>query len=257
MTPARERELVLAAAAGDQAACVELVDAFLPAIAGVARRYQSAFGVQRSELLQEGVVGLLRASKRFDPAIGTSFWAYASWWVRQSMQQLVSEVSRPTVLSDRGQRVLARAREARRAHVQHHGRQPTIAELAAASGLSHEHVQSILVAESPPRVLSEPLYVDDGTPGTLGEQIADPVSEDEYERVIGQLVTEQVRALTDALEERERSILYDHYGVGRPPRTLREIGGSLGLSSERVRQIEEQALEKLRAAAFFSSPTAS
>jgi RNA polymerase primary sigma factor len=246
---ARERELVLAAAAGDHAACEELVEAFLPAIAGVARRYLAAYSVQRSELLQEGVVGLLRAVKRFDPTLGTPFWAYASWWVRQAMQELVSELARPTVLSDRAQRALARVREARRAYVQDYGREPSTAELRAASGLSREQVESILAVESAPRVLSEPLQVDGWTAGTLGEQIADPVSEDEYERIIEQLLTEQVRTLIDALDDRERSILYAHYGVGCPSQTFREIGGSLSLSAERVRQIEEHALVKLRAAA--------
>jgi len=249
VAPARERELVLAAAAGDRAACEELVQAFLPAIAGVARRYRGAYSVQRPELMQEGVVGMLRAIKRFDPTLGTPFWAYATWWVRQAMQQLVSELARPTVLSDRAQRALARVREARRAYVQEYGREPSTSELKAASGLSHEQVESILAAERADRVLSEPLQVDDWTAGTLGEQIADPVSEDEYERIIEQLVAEQVPTLMDGLDDRERSILCAHYGVGCPPQTFREIGGSLGLSAERVRQIEEQALDKLRAAA--------
>jgi RNA polymerase sigma factor (sigma-70 family) len=253
LPPARERELVLAAAAGDPAALEELVEAFLPAIAGIARRYRAAFSVERSELLQEGVVGLLRAVKRFDPTVRTPFWAYASWWVRQAMQQLVSEVSRPTVLSDRAQRAFARVREARRTHVQEHGREPSTTELAVTTELSREQVERILVTERAPRTLSESVEIDDWTPGTLGE-IADPVSEEDFERVLEQLVTEQVRTLMDALDDRERSILYDHYGVDRPPLTFREIGCRLGISAERVRQIEEQALDKLRAAASSSDP---
>ena len=254
LAPAHERELVLAAAAGDRAACEELVEAFLPAIGGVARRYRTVRSVERAELLQEGVVGLLRAIRRFDPGISTPFWAYASWWVRQAMQQLVSEVARPTVLSDRAQRALARVREARRAHLQQHRREPSTAELAAASGLSRDQVERILVVERAPRQLSQQVEADDWTTGTLADHIADPVSEDEYERILEQLVTEQVSPLTDELDGRERSILYEHYGVSGPPRPLREIAASLGLSAERVRQIEEQALEKLRAAAS-SGPT--
>jgi RNA polymerase primary sigma factor len=249
LTPTRERELVLAAGAGDRAACEELVQTFLPAIAGIARRYRATPGVQRSELLQEGVVGLLQAVKRFDPSVGAPFWTYASWWVRQAMQHLVSELARPTVLSDRAQRALAHVREARRALVQAHGHEPSSAELAVATGFSRRQIDGILAAEHPPRLLSEPVEITDGAAGTLVEQLADPVSEDEYERVIEQLVTVQVRELTVGLDDRERSILHEHYGVGRPARTLREIGTSLGLSAERVRQIEEQALAKLRGAA--------
>src|SRR3979411_233734 len=79
LSPARERDLVAAAEAGDTAACAQLVEAFMPAIAGVARLYRNVAGVERDELLQEGVVGLLRAVRRYDPGRGAPFWSYASW----------------------------------------------------------------------------------------------------------------------------------------------------------------------------------
>jgi RNA polymerase primary sigma factor len=139
-------------------------------------------------------------------------------------------------------------------HVRDYGREPSTAELAAASALSRAQVESILSAERTPRLLSEPVEVSDGAAGTLVDVIADDVSEDEYERIFDRLATEQVRKLTDALDDRERSILYAHYGIGGSPRTLREIGASLGLSAERVRQIEEQTLEKLRRSATLDPP---
>jgi len=248
LTPARERQLVMAAAAGDPEACEELVDAFLPAIAGVARLYRNVAAVQRAELLQEGVVGLLRAIRRFDPSLNTPFWAYATWWVRQGMQQLISEVTRPTVLSDRAQRGLARIREARRAHVEAEGREPSPRELAALVDLSLEQVESLLAVERTPQPLEA--RASDGGPSVIGETLADPVAEEEYERVMTRLEIETIRDLTKTLDAREREILYLHYGLeGAPPQTLRAIGETIGISAERVRQIEAQTLEKLRRSA--------
>jgi RNA polymerase sigma factor (sigma-70 family) len=248
LTPARERQLVMAAAAGDPEACEELVDAFLPAIAGVARLYRNVAAVERAELLQEGVVGLLRAIRRFDPSLNTPFWAYATWWVRQGMQQLISEVTRPTVLSDRAQRGLARIREARRAHVEAEGREPSPRELAALVDLSLEQVESLLAVERTPQPLEA--RANDGGPSVIGDSLADPVAEDEYERVMTRLEIETIRDLTKTLDAREREILYLHYGLeGAPPQTLRAIGETIGISAERVRQIEEQTLEKLRRSA--------
>jgi RNA polymerase primary sigma factor len=248
LTPARERQLVMAAAAGYSRATAELVAAFLPAIGGVARLYRGAETIDRAELLQEGVVGLLRAVRRFDPSLGTPFWAYARWWVRQAIQQLVSELSRPTVLSDRAQRELANIRAARRTYVQAHGREPSPSELAALVDLPLGQVESLLVAERVPKPL-EVRY--DADPSDAGDvALVDPGAEDEYERILSRLETERIRDLTEVLAAREREILYQHYGLEGPRSTLRAIGEALGLSAERVRQIEERALEKLRAAAL-------
>jgi RNA polymerase primary sigma factor len=248
LTPERERELVVATAAGDPTACEQLVQAFLPAISGVARLYRGS-SVERGELLQDGVVGLMRACRRFDPGLGTPFWAYATWWVRQAMQQLVASQTGPTVLSDRALRGLARLKEARRAHLQAHGREPSADELVEETGLPREQIDSLLVAERAPRGLDEPFGSAEGS-ATLGEVLADPDAEDEYEKVEERLEMERIRDLADSLSDREQRVIYEHYGVGRPARTLREIGEELGVSAERVRQIEEQTLEKLRNAAL-------
>jgi RNA polymerase sigma factor (sigma-70 family) len=247
VTPERERALVIAAAVGDPKASAALVEAFLPAISAVARLYRHTPGVEHAELVQEGVVGLLRALKRFDPTLGTPFWAYSSWWVRQAMQQLVAEVTRPIVLSDRALRSLARIREARRSFLQENGREPSVDEIAAAAGLARHQAYNLLAIERTPRGLEEAAGSPDSS-ATLADLIVDPDAEGEYAGVLARLEIEQVRDLTEGLAERERRILCEHYGLDRPARTLREIGDELGLSAERVRQIEEQALGRLRAA---------
>jgi RNA polymerase sigma factor (sigma-70 family) len=109
-----ERALVEAAKAGDPGARARLVEAYIPRIAALARIYRGGPGIEHVELLQEGVMGLLRALERYDPDRGP-FWPYAAWWVRQAMQQLVAELTRPAVLSDRSLRQLARLKDAYRA----------------------------------------------------------------------------------------------------------------------------------------------
>ena len=113
LTVSQERDLVIAAECGDSDACRKLVEAFLPAIGGLARGFQGS-RVEHRELLQEGVAGLLFAARRYDPELGTPFWAYASFWVRKAMQELVAELAHPVALSDRAVRELARINEARR-----------------------------------------------------------------------------------------------------------------------------------------------
>ncbi|MDX6658534.1 MAG: polymerase primary sigma factor [Solirubrobacteraceae bacterium] len=249
-----ERALVAAAAVGDPAAASALVEAFLPTISGVAQMYRNVKAVERTELIQEGVVGLLRALKRYDPSLGTPFWGYASWWVRQAMQQLVAEVTRPMVLSDRALRGLARVKAARAAFLQEHARDPTSDELADAVELTREQVDSLLAIERTPRGLEEPIGGEAGVAGTLGELIEDPGAQAAFASVLDRFEIEQVRDLTEALDDRERRILTDHYGLGRPARTLREIGDDLGVSAERVRQIEERTLARLRDAVASPAP---
>jgi RNA polymerase primary sigma factor len=237
--------LVAAAEGGDRAACRQLVESFLPAIGGLARRFDVGGLVQRSELMQEGVAGLLFAAKRYDPRMQTPFWAYASHWVRKAMQELVAEVTRPAALSDHAVRGLAQVKAARRDHLQAHAAEPTSAELAAATGLTQERVDSLLAIDRTPRSFEEPFRTEEGITA-FGETVADPGAEKEYDRVLDTMEIEAVRDLADGLGERERVVLSAHYGLGRPQQTLNEIGSDLGLTAERIRQIEKEALEKLR-----------
>jgi RNA polymerase primary sigma factor len=243
-----ELDLVLAAQR-DRAARARLLDAFRPLIASVARPYARSTSVHAAELMQEGAVGLLRALERYDASLGTPFWAYAGWWVRQAMQQLVSELMRPVVLSDRAVRQLAQIKRTRSRLSQANGREPGIAELAASTGLTREQIAQLIAAERRPRALEEPIDGDDGTKSSLGELLADPAAEDAYDRVTWRAHLHQLPRLLDALNDRERTIVRGHYGLDGPPRTLRELAGALGVSAERVRQIEHNALDKLRVAA--------
>jgi RNA polymerase sigma factor (sigma-70 family) len=244
-----ERRLVEAAKAGDRRAREELVEAFLPLIASVARVYRGSPTITRVELMQEGVVGLLRALERYDPSLGVPFWGYATWWVRQAMQQLIAELTRPMVLSDRALRQLSQLKRAHGEYVTEHGREPSGNELADRTGLSHAQVGEMLALERVPQSMDEPVQGGEGDVGAFGELLADPLSEDAYEDLLDHSEIEQIRALLGSLNDRERMILRARYGVGRPEESLRDIGERIGLSGERVRQIEQRALGKLRAAA--------
>jgi RNA polymerase primary sigma factor len=242
-----DRFALVLAAQVDPGRREELIDEFRPLIATVARPYCRHGSIERHELIQQGVVGLLEALKRYDPSLGTPFWAYASWWVRQAMQQVTSELDGPIVLSDRARRALSRLTAARRACLQEHRREPTRTELAAEAELDVGHVESLLAANSPARALEE--RIGDGDDGLcLGDLLADPRAEDEFERVSRRAAPKGVPALLAMLSDRERLVVSRRFGLDGEARTLRDIAGDLGVSAERVRQIEERALETLRTA---------
>jgi RNA polymerase sigma factor (sigma-70 family) len=164
------------------------------------------------------------------------------------MQELVAQMTGPMVLSDRALRQLARVKDAHREHVQAHGGEPSVGDLAEATGFPREHVESLLAAERTPLGLDEPIAGEEGSFPTIVEMLSDPTAEDEFDRVASRLRVDAVRGLPGGLTRRERGILRARYGLGCAPETLREVAGRLGLSAERVRQIEQEALGKIRVA---------
>ena len=252
LTPSEEQSLVVAAEGGDADARRRLVEAFMPAIAGIARGFPSGAGIETRELVHEGVAGLLFAARRYDPRLNTPFWAYASFWVRKAMQELVAELTRPVALSDRAVRALAQVRAARSDHVRAHGTEPTHEQLSAATGFTRAQLESLRATERRARALEEPLGEEAG--GTVGDAIADPLAELAYEHVLDEIERRDVRHLTDQLDERERAVVHAHYGLGQPAQTLNQIGTGLGLTAERARQIEAAALRKMRDALTRPAP---
>jgi RNA polymerase primary sigma factor len=254
LTALQERDLVIAAERGDADACRRLVEAFLPAIGNLARTFQHT-RVERLELLHEGVAGLLVAARRYDTMLDTPFWAYASFWVRKAMQELVAELTRPVALSDRAVRELAQVRRARSEHLKFHGVEPSPDELSRATGLTPAQLERLQATERTPRSMQEQLSGGDEATATIGDTIADPTAEDALQQVLDAFEIRHVRDLTEQLDERERTVIRAHYGLGQDAQTLSEIGAGLGLTAERARQIEAGALGKLRAALSQSAPT--
>jgi RNA polymerase primary sigma factor len=244
----REHQLVLAAKHGDDTDRDALVRAFTPLIAGTARGYWTLPMIDREELMQEGFVGLLRALDRFDPALGAPFWAYASWWVRQAMQQLASELGGTIVLSDRAHRKIARIRDAWRELLQRDCREPCPDAIARETGLARDEVERLIAATRPPRALEEPVGGDRDDDETLGDRLDDPRAVEAFERIPRRDEAEQLLRLLAILSERERAIIAGRFGLDGRECTLRELGDGLGVSAERVRQIETESLDKLRAA---------
>jgi len=231
LTPA----LVVAAANGARTERDRLVAVHMPAIRAIARQYRRHPRVGEAELVQAGVVGLLCAVDRFDPHTGTPLWAYAAWWVRGAIQQVVAELSGPCVLSDRALRRLARLRRA-----------DGDADAAALAGVPSADNEALKAASRQARSLDEPVAA--GAGDTVGDVLCDPGAEEPSEWAERHDTLRRVHELLPALASSERRVLSGRFPADDCPRTLGDLGDELGVSAERVRQIEQSALSKLRTA---------
>jgi RNA polymerase primary sigma factor len=243
-------ELIADAKAGDQRAREQVVAAHLPRIAAMARRYAVSPQVERLELIQEGVVGLLQALQRYDPDRGVPLWAYAKPTVERSMLRLLGELSDAVELSGHGRRHLSRLRTAEQDLMRENRRLPTRAEIIERSGVERELAEQIFADTATPRSMQEPVRTPEGDViGVFGDLVDDPRAGDAYDEVLDEIEAEELLGLLSVLSDRERRILEAHYGLDGEPQTHKEIAERLGISVHRVRQIERRALNKLRRAA--------
>jgi RNA polymerase primary sigma factor len=242
----REEEVDLAQRIrkGEEEALDKLVRSNLRFVVSVAKKYQNQ-GVSLSDLINEGNIGLIRAARKFDETKGIKFISYAVWWIRQAILQALAEQSRIVRVPLNRAGALHRIGKRSAMLLQELGREPTVEELADELDLSEDEVRRTLSLSQSHLSLDAPL-----TPGEdnrlidyLPDQFAPGPDDETYDRALMDTVEEAL----GTLKEREAKILRLYFGLdGQEPMTLEEIGSLLGITRERVRQIKEKALLRLR-----------
>jgi RNA polymerase primary sigma factor len=242
LTAAEEVALAKRVERGDPAAKERMINSNLRLVVSIAKRY-TGHGVPLLDLVQDGVIGLNRAVEKFDWRKGYKFSTYATWWIRQAVQRSVSGQSRtirvPTHVHERRQTL---ARRARRLELEL-GRPPTHEELAEATGLSLKHVDEALGVPEARVSLNQPVGSDEE--GELGDLFADESADDPGELAEESLRRRAVRLALAELPEGERRILELRFGFDGEPLSLEAISAELGLTRERIRELEGKALAKL------------
>jgi RNA polymerase primary sigma factor len=246
LTPAEERELARRKDEGDEAAKRRLIECNLRLVMSITRNYVNS-GVPLLDLIQEGNLGLIRAVEKFDYKMGYKLSTYATWWIRQAVTRAIADQGRtirlPVHVVDQVRRVM----RARRILTQKLNRDPLPEEIAKESGFEVKRVRELLELVEDPVSLETP--VGDGD-SMYGDMIEDVNSERPDESLAEMLRGSELQTALSQLSERMRHVLELRFGLtGAAPKTLEEVGIELGVTRERVRQLESRALRELQAAA--------
>ena len=246
LTPTEERELARRKDAGDEAAKRKLIESNLRLVMSITRNYTKA-GVPLLDLIQEGNLGLIRAVEKFDYKMGFKLSTYATWWIRQSVTRALAEQGRtirlPVHVADQVRQVT----RGRRLLAQKLNRDPSVDEISEETGFTMERVEELLGLVQDPVSLETP--VGDGE-SLYGDLVEDTKTAGPDVETAERLRTHELAAALDQLKPRMRQVVALRFGLdGAAPKTLEEVGRELGVTRERIRQLETRALQELRTVA--------
>lgn len=246
LTPEEEVKLAARIKRGNKKAREQMIKANLRLVVKIAHDF-SNFGLPLLDLISEGNIGLMKAVERFDPKKGGKLSTYASWWIKQSIKRALANQSKtirlPVHLVDK----IAKIRRVAAQMTEELGREPSDDELAEELGLSVVKVTNLKNAAVRPASLDARINAEDDTP--FGDLVGDERAEDPFEALRDKDLRDEVGDLLDALDARERKIIAYRFGLGGGrERTLEEVGRKFGVTRERIRQLQNIALQKMRKA---------
>ena len=244
LTPQEEIELAARIKKGDKKAREQMIKANLRLVVKIARDYEG-IGLPLLDLISEGNIGLMKAVERFDPAKGGKLSTYGSWWIKQSIKRALANQSKtirlPVHLVDK----ISKMRRTAMRLQEELGREPTDEELGEELGISGARVAQMRMAAIRPASLDAPIGDEDSN--NFAEVVQDESADTPYEQLEEKTVTRMLQEMVKTLDPREATILRARFGLdGGPQKTLEEVGQKFGVTRERVRQIQNIALKKLR-----------
>ena len=246
LSPPEEIELAARIKKGDREARALMIKANLRLVVKIAHDY-AHFGLPLLDLISEGNIGLVKAVERFDPGKGGKLSTYSAWWIKQSIKRALANQSKtirlPVHLVDK----IAKVRRVGMKIAEELGREPTDEELAEEIGISSAKLSQLKRVSIRPASLDAPISDDDST--QFGEIVGDEEAQTPFELLRDKNLRDQVSELLEVLDDREREIIFQRFGLdGGTPKTLEVVGKKFGVTRERIRQLQNVALDKLRRA---------